>query len=109
MDYRPQIPEKRGHLGCAWIAVTLTLVTWVGLVWMGYSLWSATQARVPDSPYLAGQWRHYVGLPMVAAALASIEGLALWRWRRLAIPVVLFSMILMFAVLAFLLSYTGGV
>ncbi len=87
----------------------MALMLWGALTMMGYSLWAQTEARVPDSPYLAGQWRYYVGLPLAITLVAAAQAAALLRWKRLALMIALISTILVAAVMAYLLPYTGGI
>jgi hypothetical protein len=87
----------------------VALLLWGGLTITGYSLWAQTEARVPDSPYLAGQWRFYVGLPLTITLFAAVQAAALARWKRLALMIALTCTILVVAVIAYLLPYTGGV
>ena len=100
---------SRGSLGCAWSAVIVALVAWGGLSFIGYSLWESTKIRVSDSPYLPGQWRYYVGVPLLVTLTVAVMAAALLRWRRLATIAANVGTILILALLPYLLPYTGGV
>jgi len=104
-------PKSVGHgsLGCAWSTLIFAFVGWGGLTWVGYSLWESTKIRVPGSPYLPGQWNYYVGLPLLATFIVAVLAGALLRWKSLATVVALVGTILIFALLPYLLPYTGGV
>ena len=108
MNLAPR-PPRPAELGCAWLFVAVALLIWAGLTWMGYDLYRLTRARVPESPYLPGQMRHYVLLPFALTVLAGVLAVVLRRSPRLGIVIGVIGFVLLAAVPLFLIGYSGGV
>ena len=108
MSFAPR-PPRPAELGCAWLFVALALLVWAGLTWIGYDLYRLTQARVPGSPYLPGQFRTFVLFPFALTVLAGALAVALRRMSKLGIVIGVIGFVLLAAVPLFLIGYSGGV
>lgn len=89
------------------IVAGLVAAAWYIIFLMGRGIIDGVYMQGPGSAPNAGQFDYYVVYPLIAAALVMLTGWVGNAWRKPGLTLIP-ALVVGFALLPFLLGYTGG-